>query len=111
MHGEPYITGIHGYFSTDEDENLVLRVRISFIETSSSRFLKFVFSGDELMLKFSETPGRRFVRTYLDTLEKELASKRLLETIRSIVDNDYLDYKIERAFEPVLNGKLEPKGS
>jgi len=111
MHGEPYITGIHGYFSTDEDENLVLRVRISFIETSSSRFLKFVFSGDELMLKFSETPGRRFVRTYLDTLEKELASKRLLETILSIVDNDYLDYKIERAFEPVLNGKLEPKGS
>lgn len=111
MHGEPYIAGIHGILSSNEDGNTVLKIRISFIETSSSRLLKFIFSGDELVVKCSEIPGRRFVRSYLDTLEKELASNRLFETILSIVDNDYLDYKIERALEPVLHGKLEVKGT
>jgi len=107
MHGEPYIAGTQGSFAADEDGNMVLKLRVSFIETSSSRFMKLVFSGDELTVRCTENPGKRFVRSYIDTLEKELASNRLIETILSIVDSDYLDYKLDKVLEPVLRGKLE----
>ena len=111
MHAEPYIVGTYGSFSTDEDDNLVLKLRVSFVETSSTRIMKLIFSGDDIVVKCSETPGRRFFRMYIDSLGKELTSNKLAEALLSRVDKDYFDYKLERTFEPVLSGRLEPKNS
>lgn len=109
MHAEPYIAGTYGSFSTDEDDNLVLKLRVSFVETSCSRIMKLVFSGDDIIVRCSETPGRRFFSMYIDSLGKELASNKLIEALLSRVDKDYFDYKLERTFEPVLCGRLESK--
>jgi len=111
MHEEPYIVGTYGSFSNDEDGNLVLKLRFSFIETSSSRIMKLIFSDDDIMVKCAETPGRRFFRMYINSLEKELTTNKLVESLLSKVDTDYFDYKLERTFEPVLHGRLEPKSS
>ena len=73
--------------------------------------MKLIFSGDDIVVKCSETPGRRCFRMYIDSLGKELTSNKLAEALLSRVDKDYFDYKLERTFEPVLNGRLEPKNS
>jgi len=107
MHGEPYITGTYGSFATDEDDNPVLKLRFSFIEIANSRSMKLIFSGDDIIVKCSENPGRRFFGMYLDSLEKEITTNKLVDSLLSRVDTDYFNYKLERTFEPVLRGRLE----
>lgn len=56
--GNRFAVGVTGRFTANEDDEPVLKVTLCFLESSSSRLLKFVFRPDGgLTVKFDEAPG------------------------------------------------------
>ncbi len=104
IRGEPYLLGTLGRFNTDDDGNTVLLIRFSFLEIANSRTMRFTFIGDEVSVEFSERPGVQQIKMYISCVE---TMGRLLHSIFSIVDPDFLDFKLERIFEPVMTGSLD----
>ncbi|MCE5195525.1 MAG: beta-lactamase family protein [Negativicutes bacterium] len=106
LHGESYLIGCRGQFALDEDEHLVLKLRCSFLELSVARLIKFYFDGNQLRVNFSESPGKEVIFEALSSLVEEASKKKLLEAVIARVDADYLVYRIERSFNPVLTAKV-----
>ncbi len=104
IHGEPYMLGALGSFNKDDDGNTVLLMRFSFLEIANSRTMRFTFTGDEVIVEFSERPGVQQIKMYISCIE---TMGRLLRSIFSVVDPDFLDFKLERIFEPVITGVLD----
>jgi CubicO group peptidase (beta-lactamase class C family) len=57
VNGEVYVVGTTARLTTDEDDRPVLKLFISFIETPSTRIIKFIFYGEKLLLRFDELPS------------------------------------------------------
>ncbi len=102
FHGEQYRISIGARFTTDEDDRLVLKIELLFLETFSTRTLKLFFHGDKMTLLQSERPGREFVIQYLADIKYDLEDKPVFRTAINRFGTDYLDYKIERLFFPKI---------
>lgn len=101
FHGEPYVVGVRGRFSADEDGREVLILKIDFLETPCTRTVKLFYGGDNPELRQSEQPGKNFVMKYMATVKEEESEKHpLLASALAKLDADLLDYKVERTFEP-----------
>ena len=59
--GEKCCVATTGEFRYNEDDLLVLKVKIDFLEYPYSRMLKFIFEGDRLKVRYTETPGRELL--------------------------------------------------
>lgn len=106
LHGEPYKVGVTGKFTTDEDDTPVLKLRFSFVEMSNARVMKIFFYGEHVSVRFSERPGKYAPLGALRLMLKENPGNKIVEALVSRVDDDYLVYKIERAMEPVVYGRM-----
>jgi len=100
FHGEPYKVAVSGAFTTDEDDRLVLKLRISFLEIANARVLKIFFDGDVIVTKWLESPDQKYLSDVLAAISNEVKLGPLLNTILGKADSDYIDYKINCAFAP-----------
>lgn len=57
VNGEPYLVGGIAAWNTDEEDRPVLKVYLSFIETPSTRVLKFIFEDNTVRVRFDEIPS------------------------------------------------------
>ena len=105
--GEPYIVGTFGRFARNEDDQMVLKLRFSFIEIANSREIKLTFSTSSVKLACSEIPGVPYFRLILSSLENSFSNNKIFGPVISKVDPEYVEYKIARILEPVLDGVLE----
>ena len=64
---EVYVTGNMARLTRDEDGRPVLKLYISFLETPNTRVIKFIFSGERILVRFQEIPS-------VDNASKLLAS-------------------------------------
>jgi len=106
FHGEPYKTGITGTFTTDEDDRLVLKLRVSFLETPNSRILKIFFYDGWIITKWLESPGKNYLGEALASIAHEVKLGPLLNTIMGKADTDFIEHKIGGAFEPEVICRL-----
>jgi hypothetical protein len=106
IHGEPYILGTQGVFRKNEDGNTVLKLKLSFLEISNSRDLKLTFDGDSLKAEFAEHPGLPQIKMYMNSLG---TIGKLLDSLVSKLDPDFLDFKLKSVFEPVITFSLAEK--
>ena len=106
--GEPYLVASKAEFVNDEDGNPVLKLELSFLETSNSRKIKIYFngSGDRIKVKFSENPGVDCILEGIEAAVGDLRSNVLVDMLFSITDPDYLIYKMNSVFEPEFKGTL-----
>ncbi len=98
-HGEIHQVAVQSSFSWNEDQILVLKTRISYLESSSARLIRFYFYPDRLVTRWSETPG-------LPCLIRALvAVKERFSIINALVDRndeEFLQYRMKRVFEPEI---------
>lgn len=104
IHGEPYMLGTQGVFRENEDGNTVLKLTLSFLEISNSRNLKLTFEGNNIKVEFLEHPGLKQIKIYMASLG---TVGKLLDSLFSKLDPDFLDFKLRNIFEPVLNLSIE----
>lgn len=93
--GEPYLISVSGKFTSDEDDNPVLKIRVSFIETSSSRIIKLYPQDDKLHVVWTELPGKAFLCNGLDTVKRHISPHRLIGNLVSRTNSPYLEHKLE----------------
>lgn len=102
--GQPYCVAVTSVLTTDEDDHVVLKIRLSFQEIPNVRFIKLYFLGDSLHVKMRELPGKDCVMGSIESFFDQISStgKYLLGPLTSRLEGDYIAYKIDRAFEPAV---------
>ncbi len=104
--GEPYTVGVTGRLCKNEDNILVLKMRLSFVETANSRFIKLRFtSRDIIEAEFYEQPNEGYLSVALDCTVKEFKNIRFLDPIIAKLDSDFIDYKVFTTFHPRITAK------
>lgn len=106
VNGEIYEIGSIGTFTKDEEEDLVLKIDIFFIETSNMRRIKCFFLENELLTKWNEKPGKDLIVEGLDSLREGNLKTNLMNLLMGKADKDYLSYRVRIAIEPELVGKM-----
>ena len=109
VHGEPYLTAVKGEFCTDEEDRLVLKLDIAFLEEAARRKLKIFFGEGEIRIQFDETPGKELIKTGLGEMLKEVTSNPLLNGIREMSPLDIPELMLEQTVSPVIKGTLESR--
>lgn len=104
---EPYIIACLGKFTTDEDDTLVLKLAMPFIETSNTRFLKVFFYKDKIITEWNESPGMNLILEGIDSVVGALSKNNFINNIVSKGSSDYIMYKIRSSIEPRVCGKIE----
>lgn len=105
MHGEEYAVNAGGRFAFDEDGRRVFIMEIDFIEFPCKRIIKMFYDDDEVVFEFSETPGMVLCNNVLNVIFRALRSGFLSSAAISRLDPDFIKYKTERLFSPVLKGE------
>ena len=106
VNGEVYEVAVTAGFTTDEDDNPVLKVMLPFIEHSDGRMIKLHFLPEgRVMMRFFEFPGGRIMGDGLD-FAMDSVGEFLAGQISSRVDMELIKDLVDSAFEPVVYGKL-----
>lgn len=100
--GSVFRVAVSGAFATNEDGINVLKIRMSFVETPFVRTMKLFFDSGEYLLTLDETPTRRFALENVKEIKYSLEEYAILKGTLSRLDDDYLDYKINRTFHPEI---------
>ena len=98
----PYHVKTLGQFVKDEDGRPILKIRISFSETPLTRYLKLYYGGIAPQLKQYEQPGGDFVFTKIIGVKHALALSPIIGGTLDKIDNDYVRYRVNKAFAPVI---------
>ncbi len=99
FNGVPYLVRVKGAFARNEDGEPVLKLRVTFAETPTRRYIK-IFYGKNARIVQTEEPGGPFVLDQLLNIKDQLAGKPLGGAAKALVDDDYLRYRVERKFSP-----------
>ncbi len=99
---ERHCVGVTGAFSQNEDNVPVLKVRLSFLESSHSRLIKFFFEEDGLRLKMDEMPGVGCLHLAVSNATEGDNPSRLLQTVVKSKSSDVIAYLLRRAFQPEI---------
>ena len=107
INGESYEIASKGYFATDEDDNLVLKITICFTELASTRFLKVYFmKDDKIIVKPAEYPLLETLLT--DSIKKnpQYIPKVVKDTMKN--QREFVDFLFQQIVAPTLYGRLVP---
>lgn len=107
FHGEPYRVGVTGRFTTDENNTLVLAIRVSFLEIANSRHLKIYFHGDTIVTRWTETPGKTYIFDALDVIGNGAKTYRFIKSLLFRTDPDFTRFKISSVLEPEIVARLD----
>ena len=105
--GEPYRLAVSGKMARNEDDIPVLKVKIEFIETPCTRLLKFFIQKDFVTMECIETPGTEFIMRNVWKLAASVSDKPVIGSTLAKVDKDFINYKIEKLFQPRLELEKE----
>lgn len=99
---ERHCVGVTGAFSQNEDNVPVLKVRLSFLESSHARLIKFFFEEDGLRLRMDEMPGVGCIQLAVSNATEGDNPSRLLQTVVKSKSSDVIAYLLRRAFQPEI---------
>lgn len=90
-------------FTSDEDGEEVLVIRLDFLETPSSRIIKIYFVDENtLRMEQSEIPGEDFMVRLTEMFIAEYTNKPLIGAMLDKFGTDYIGYRIEKIFNSSL---------
>ncbi len=102
LHGEPYYIGTTGRIATDEYDHVVLLLEIAFLEEACTRKINLYFDGEDVLARFSETPGDAVIADAI-RYSGEDPDFLKLPFIRQFVEQggrDLLDESLQAAIHP-----------
>ena len=99
VHNAPYLVGACASFAQNEDGQKVLKIRVDFLETPCSVILKLIYHDGYFELYQKEIPGKPFVLEKVREIKSEFSQKPIIGGVASLLEDDVLEYRIERLFE------------
>ena len=93
-------------FTSTEDDEEVLVVRLDFLETPSTKIIKIYFVDDDtLKIEQSEMPGAEFMVNLTEMFMAEYTDKPIIGAMLDKFGADYIEYRIEKIFNSKLTLK------
>ena len=93
-------------FTSNEDDEEVLVIRLDFLETPSTKIIKIYFiNGDTLRIDQSEIPGAEFMVNLTEMFMAEYTDKPIIGAMLDKFGADYIEYRIEKIFSSKLTLK------
>lgn len=102
INGDPYEIATIGSFAHDEDDNLVIKINIAFMETPCTRKIRIYFRKEDILYKSIETPGAKLIIDNIIRLKHSAQSNKMFGHLLARLDDDYISYKVCSIFEPKL---------
>lgn len=108
LHGEPYYIGTEGRIAADEDNHVVLILKITFIEEACSRELRMHFAGENLILRANEAPGEDVIADSLKYTGENPDYMKLpfVKTLVAEGGLDILNIAIQATVHPTDTGHM-----
>lgn len=107
IHGESYGTAVRAAFTRDEEEVLVLKVEIAFLEEAVRRKIRIFFRESAIRMELDETPGKELIQKGLGSLLRDAANHPLLNGFREMTPLDLPELMVDQTIHPVIWGKEE----
>ena len=109
FHEEPYLLGVKGEITCDEDGSPVLKLNLAFLEEAVRRTVKCCFRNgyQDLEMRWDETPGSRMITEGLDSLLQDTLKTGLMDTLQNKIGVDLPAILVDRTIHPVVTGHLE----
>ena len=107
VHNAPYLVGGSGSFAYNEDGQKILKIRVDLLETPCSVIFKFIYHNGYFELYQKELPGKPFVLQKVNEVKGELSQKPIIGSVASLLEDDVLEYRVERLFE--FKVRLDPE--
>lgn len=103
--GNEFRVAAQARFTHNEEENPVLRVQIDFLETPCSRILKLYLTPKGPLLRQEETPNVDYLLDTVILSAPTAGAKALLTSLLGSSDADYIHWKMDQVFGPMLKMK------
>lgn len=111
-HGEPYLVGTMGKFTTDENDMPVLALDIAFLEDAARRKMNLHFSRDykAVEIHWNETPGKHVILSGLRSITTDMSGVPILSVVKEKGGMELLQIAAEHTIQPVVKGDIPIKG-
>lgn len=96
-HGEKYLIS-----SKIEGNSDIITIYIDFIETFSSRQIIICKQDGAYKLLQKESPGMLLIRESVALFKNSISKNRIIEAAVNKINDDFLIYKCEQIFEPLI---------
>lgn len=107
FHGEIYSVALKGELTRDEDGRDVLKLDFAFLEEACRRRAKLFFLGENLEIRWDETPGKELILEGLELLtDTESRKSFMLNAMRDVGGIDLFQFMIERMVQPAVHAIL-----
>lgn len=104
--GDVFRIGATGSLVFDEDGFPVLRLELCFTETACTRILKFVFTGDGVLLKFRDSPALYGAIDEAADVILPIFSGTAQRVLDAALETDIAGYQIRKFLEPTIKGNF-----
>jgi hypothetical protein len=108
-HGDLYQIVTTAQFAYDEDDNLVLKIRVYFTEFPNIRLIKVKFIGDIIKMEFDEQPGLAYLKKSFDKVDMNSKEIKIIQLFNNNLDLDYIRYKVKDVLNPIVVGHKQNK--
>lgn len=105
--GEVFLAAADACMIRNEDDVPVLKIVLSFIETANVRIIKLFFEHNRVRAHFLETPGIEMMLDGINNAVAGFGSERITDGAKSVIDSEYVENRLKRAFEPRFD--LQPE--
>lgn len=108
VHGEDFKIASFCQIATDEDDHLVLKIHICFLEQSSTRSLKIYFKDEhnQLVLHLDEDPD------FSEIMGEALQGMNMNNMLGSfLTDSGYLDFTVRRLTTPIIIANMQEEST
>ena len=109
FHGEFYLVSAGSDFASDEDGNMVLKIRLAFLEEACTRMMKIFFTDGcrRIRIEMSETPGEDVILGALGSITVEQDSGFLMTKFKDLGALDIFSKAVSSKIKPVMHGTLK----
>ncbi|MCR4672583.1 MAG: beta-lactamase family protein [Lachnospiraceae bacterium] len=108
LYSEPYLAGVTGKLSVDENGHTVLMLEIAFLEEACSRLIKIIFEGTEITVETGEVPGNMIINDVL-RMSGDQTSVTKLPFVKNLTSGDakvIIDQVVQSAMQGTDKGHL-----
>ncbi len=108
-HKDRYQVVTTAQFAYDEDNNLVLKIKVYFTEFPNIRLIKVKFINDIIKMEFDEQPGLAYIEKSFSKIDMNTIEIKFIQLFNNNLDLTYIKYRIKDVLNPIIIGHKQNK--
>lgn len=107
IEGDCYKIGVLGEWCRNEDNRLVLKITVCFVETSHTRMIYIYFHKNFVRVRMREEPDLNALINEIPSLLNGEKKEKMTKLATTLKDFEYAKFLLQRTVEPIEDGMLK----